>query len=1536
MAIPWSSTFDGGVDGATVATGGPITARTGTPTYTTDAAHGDRAARFLGPTASTCLRYDTGSTASHSGRAYIKVPAIPSTHIRLFSWGDLANTVTAFNIRLHNSGKIDLADATTVSKKTGLVSYNVNSYFRMEWQVNNADPSNPVLTVRIFNSMESTTVSEEISWTFAGTTVALDRINVGVVGSAAAGNTREVVVDSFDTVTGLTWMGPKNPPAVAADYIKAGPYVMRHSGSGQTTSMKWTPPKCMAAGDLMVAAIELSAVQAPDPTFPAGWTLAGADVLNPSNATAAIIYKFAAAGDLNAEKTISWTTLTKYSFLMKIYSGVDAATGIHAFAAELKSGATNTHPCPALVTTADAWRINIVSLKASTINDLQPPSGNVMRGAVYGLGGSGNAIGFSDSGANVTLGSQPAQNWTSDLAAGSGMVATLMLKSVAADPARVFYAHTDFVTIGAALQTSIGLTWCGNGATALSLKYSINADMSSPVTVPGTTTPDAGGYAHFAVSGLSAETQYYFQVFDTPAGGSPTATSDILKARTLPPSGIPQDFTLAHGACQTNESAVSTALDNMRTYNADVNFHLGDFHYYNPDDSSQVLHERRYWSQIMNAAGTRNFVQGLAFNLVGSDHDRGPSNDNGDSNLPFNEFSIKAAANVFPHQVLGDTVTTPTRGLYYSFVVGRVRFICVDVRNSDRSPGLDPQTSAKTMLGATQKAWLKDRLLDPEPVKVIVSDEGWNHPATTASDRAAWWSYDNERTEIGEFIAANGVRVFFIHGNDHKIACDDGTNNAWGGFPVVCAAPFDNVGGGVSVMQQEYSTDINTRGSQYGRLAVSDDGDKITFAWQGWDALTNTQKIAMTVEWDIPTYEGPQIFTGAGNITTGNAVSPATNVTASKPANLADNEQLIAVVFNRTYHNNGFTAVPAGFDLIGRSDSTYNFAAYIKNVEAVSDEPANYTFTAAAGGRTELVLIRASNIHPDSPIDVLGTLAGVTGTDNIVMPGVDPGTSNTLLIGVAAAGRSNASPPLFFAPSGMQLAVNGSVVDGASSSDVGVFYEQRLPDTATGSRTAAIAPVAANSVGFMFALRAATSPVPPSASHMVVGGVTSSKAIVRAKVNGTFPVRLAMYTDAGMTSPDYSAVGTADADGYVELVYNGLTQNTPYWYKLELDGVLFDDLTGKFRSMPLEGAQTSFSFAAASCAVTNSNDTIFDSIRTRPGPDGLPARFFAHLGDWEYVWSGVTAPNDHAQLLAAIETVFDQSRQAQLYREMPLNYGESDVDFGGSNSDGTWAGAATWQALYRQVYPTYPLPSTEGGVFKAFTVGRVRFIHTDGRSLSSPKGATDNASKSMLGLQQKAWLKNELLRGEPVKIWFHDNEWVGSPLLPDGNVDQWRVYNTERQEIADFITANDITNLIYICGDTHTLMADDGTNNPYGGFARICVAPMHQQANTTAFVNSHGAFPTAGTVTTAHQYGWFDVADEGATITVSFTGYDGDGTERISMDKTFDVPTDRSGRPKIEMGSGFESKPLKVWMGSQWVEKKVKVADGVGGFIIAR
>lgn len=397
--------------------------------------------------------------------------------------------------------------------------------------------------------------------------------------------------------------------------------------------------------------------------------------------------------------------------------------------------------------------------------------------------------------------------------------------------------------VGASTATGFTVASRVTGATSVRIKVATDQALTENVVFVAAQVPDVNGIVRHTATGLASKTTYYYQLEDTKVGGTATLVGPVGKARTLPAAGTPQNFAFAFGGC-TNDLDEPRAFDNIRAWGPDFMLHLGDFHYQNPTDLTPAGHIQKWFDQIQNAAGLKDLLRETPVFYIRSDHDAGPG-DNMDSNVASNQASIDGYQQIVPLPPLADS-RSPKHGLYFAFTVGRVRFICIDVRNMDRSPGLDPQSSAKTMLGAVQKQWLKDQLMGPEVVKVLVSDVPWNGPAATDNGEDKWWAYDNERVEIGQFIVSNGLKVVMLHADAHALLADQ-SHNQWGGFPAYGAAPFSNVGGGrnLSWYDQIYSTET-ARGSQYGRVTVTDDGTDISFTFQGWDAITDTQKIAQT------------------------------------------------------------------------------------------------------------------------------------------------------------------------------------------------------------------------------------------------------------------------------------------------------------------------------------------------------------------------------------------------------------------------------------------------------------------------------------------------------------------------------------------------------------------------------------------------------------------------------------------------------------------------------------------------------------------
>jgi phosphodiesterase/alkaline phosphatase D-like protein len=270
-----------------------------------------------------------------------------------------------------------------------------------------------------------------------------------------------------------------------------------------------------------------------------------------------------------------------------------------------------------------------------------------------------------------------------------------------------------------------------------------------------------------------------------------------------------------------------------------------------------------------------------------------------------------------------------------------------------------------------------------------------------------------------------------------------------------------------------------------------------------------------------------------------------------------------------------------------------------------------------------------------------------------------------------------------------------------------------------------------------------------------------------------------------------------------------------------------------------------------------------------------------HLGDLGYFDVQDEDPDDAAAYRALWDTRLTNLNLHGFWARTPIAYIWSDHDFYRNGAHGGSPGKAGAQAVFRQYAPHYPL--VEGAaIYHTFEVGRVRFIMLDTRSDASDPLATDNGSKTKLGATQKAWLKALLLANpDQPKVLCSDGPWVAEDQNPAW--DNWGVYTTERQEIADYITNNNIRNLVILSGDTHIVAADDGTNSD-AGIPNWNAAPFEHLTNIQGGPWSEGHFPTvAGEGITYKQYGWVDVEDEGGNeVTFTFTPYNLAGTALLT------------------------------------------------------
>lgn len=650
------------------------------------------------------------------------------------------------------------------------------------------------------------------------------------------------------------------------------------------------------------------------------------------------------------------------------------------------------------------------------------------------------------------------------------------------------------------------------------------------------------------------------------------------------------------------------------------------------------------------------------------------------------------------------------------------------------------------------------------------------------------------------------------------------------------------------------------------------------------------------------------VLNGAGNLTFDAPAdsSPGVTLTISKPANIADGDMLVAVITFQNTNGTPSVTYPAGWTQVSppvglsplRPSGIYVLP--VPSAAALSGTSSWQWSTNVAAGRRRGMIFRVTGADLTTQPDVYSTWATTAGTTSVELPGVTTTVTNTMLIATAHSQSAlGLGQPAYTPPGGMTSIATINVTPATTDANTGLWagYEARPTPGATGNRTITMSPAATNSGGFMVALRSADSVIQPSLLHNIAGAVSDTSFQIAYKTaNVLTGVRAVVSTASDLSNPVYSSSSVPDGAGYGHITVSGLTADTQYYWGLELDGAVSPNFHGATRTFPSAGTQASFSFLAASCVNTGDNPTTLDSMRTRTGTAGLPARFFSHLGDFHYLYSSgggnPIAPEDQAVLRENYSTQIELSRHHQLYREIPLSYTWSDVDSFGSNGDGTYAANNEANAAYRQVFPVpTDMPATSG-LYRSWVIGRIRFIQMDQRTFSSAIAATDNSSKTKLGTTQKAWLLNLIQTAtEQVIVMLGDSAWFG-PVNSTGNNDSWGAYSTERAEIGSAIAASG-KNCIYIHGDIHALAADDGTNNQWGGFPIVCAAPISRPdmspwptgAGGTWTVSS-GSFPSSSQAGKA--YGWFDITDTGNQITLEYSGYESE-IERVSMTVTWDV-----------------------------------------------
>lgn len=615
--------------------------------------------------------------------------------------------------------------------------------------------------------------------------------------------------------------------------------------SGSPASQFDVPkPSTLAVGDLMVADVLTNGATI---NLPTGWT----DIVNLATVTnpkQRVMYKVADATDVAASTFTFTLGASSYGeATIHHYTGVDtttpldfaaqsvqSSTSITAFAMSAASAVTdgcvliggsgaNTGTVSSTWTdpsTPGAWTVQYTPTAVSGLKSMTCAYYATPLAASDSSGAVTFTLSTARAGSAWFVGLRPAAG-----GGGAGNIAPSGLASAEAFGSAVVSqpAAPSVVSswVGGVTGTTATVAVKTSGASSCRLKVSTTSDLLTSPVFSSSVTPDADGITKLSVSGLSADTSYFFGV---ELDGS-TLVVDGGSFKTFPTGQA--SFSFAFASCQnaTDSSVWADALVRDPLFF----MHLGDFWYDDGAAQTEASYRSHYDAKLA-ATNQHEFFRKKPVAYAWSDHDFGMNN-----NAFGTGYANRGNAQAVYDQYVPYWERPDSGGaIYQTFVVGRVRFIMMDTM-SYKTDWSGTDNSSKTILGATQKQWVKDTIAAAaEKLIVISSDVPWVGAAAAGDD--AWDGYTTERTELTDFFLASGKNICIIAGDMHALAVDDGTNAD--GIRVFQSAPMNNTSShkGGPWSEGSYPTTNGTSVQQYSIIDVTDSGTSITLAYTGYSS----------------------------------------------------------------------------------------------------------------------------------------------------------------------------------------------------------------------------------------------------------------------------------------------------------------------------------------------------------------------------------------------------------------------------------------------------------------------------------------------------------------------------------------------------------------------------------------------------------------------------------------------------------------------------------------------------------------------------
>lgn len=351
----------------------------------------------------------------------------------------------------------------------------------------------------------------------------------------------------------------------------------------------------------------------------------------------------------------------------------------------------------------------------------------------------------------------------------------------------------------------------------------------------------------------------------------------------------------------------------------------------------------------------------------------------------------------------------------------------------------------------------------------------------------------------------------------------------------------------------------------------------------------------------------------------------------------------------------------------------------------------------------------------------------------------------------------------------------------------------------------------------------------PTPIRLWTGNVTSTGFSVNFDVATSSALLLqsvgaAVATDSGMTAivATSATVAPTVTTGLVATYYTGaftftgLTADTVYYVAPKVNGTIRTDLVATFRTAPANGTAKRFNFVVGCCT-----NPAYQLGNPYAPVAALTPAFVVHIGDIAY--SDIVTADAGAQRDTNTRQWRNTSGVQAMLQAAPIVYCPDDHDM--ASDDNHWdkivaTGVAdsvictNTRIVVRETTPLYPQWNTNV-LSQAWTWGRVRFIMPDLRSQRRYEVGTPtflgNGTNPPTGYDHKAAvfaaIDQAATDGMKMLVFISTSTWQPAVF------DSWDRFNSaEQSELADKFR-NSPVHVMFIHGDAHQGVVDDGTNS---------------------------------------------------------------------------------------------------------------------------